>query len=425
MPLPLIVALGAVAISGFAATAGVVTTVEKNNQAKDIQQSAEEILFIAQKDMEYYRISTQKCFEKLGKAKLLIAANELKDFVDLLSKFKDINLLESDGIDELLKMNVDPKDITDMKGITSQASQIIGNGLAGIGAGALVGFGVYGGVSTFAAAGTGTAISTLSGAVASNATLAWIGGGTLAAGGFGVAGGAVLLGGLIAAPALALLAGLTSVSAGKNLDNARINHAQAVKIGEQVYTCGFEMHHFCKVAVIIRKNLERLQLKLNKANLRLAEISLEKNNWHELTMQEKNEVALAINYAFTIKALIDMPLLTKDGILSSEAKNAYDEYVKSTQSVYNGNNGKTISTEEVMKWKNENVDSMNEKMAIIDPAITRALLKDIILPDISTDEYLIFAAINKKTESISCYAVVDRNAVDLNDIDNNLFKTRR
>ena len=333
--------------------------------------------------------------------------------------------MESDGTDELLKMNVDPKDITDMKGITSQASQIIGNGLAGIGAGALVGFGVYGGVSTFAAAGTGTAISTLSGAVASNATLAWIGGGTLAAGGFGVAGGAVLLGGLIAAPALALLAGLTSVSAGKNLDNARINHAQAVKIGEQVYTCGLEMHHFCKVAVIIRKNLERLQLKLNKANLRLAEISLEKNNWHELTMQEKNEVALAINYAFTIKALIDMPLLTKDGILSSEAKNAYDEYVKSTQSVYNGNNGKTISTEEVMKWKNENVDSMNEKMAIIDPAITKALLKDIILPDISTDEYLIFAAINKKTESISCYAVVDRNAVDLNGIDNNLFKTRR
>ena len=104
MPLPLIVALGAVAISGFAATAGVVTTVEKNNQAKDIQQSAEEILFIAQKDMEYYRVSTKKCFEKLGKTKLLIAANELKDFVDLLSKFKDINLLGSDGTDELMKM---------------------------------------------------------------------------------------------------------------------------------------------------------------------------------------------------------------------------------------------------------------------------------------------------------------------------------
>lgn len=172
MPLPLIVALGAVAISGFAATAGVVTTVEKNNQAKDIQQSAEEILFIAQKDMEYYRVSTKKCFEKLGKTKLLIAANELKDFVDLLSKFKDINLLGSDGTNELMKMSIDPKDITDMKGITSQASQIIGNGLAGIGAGALVGCGVYGGVSTFAAAGTGTAISTLSGAVASNATLA-------------------------------------------------------------------------------------------------------------------------------------------------------------------------------------------------------------------------------------------------------------
>jgi len=34
----------------------------------------------------------------------------------------------------------------------------------------------------------------LSGAAATKATLAWLGGGTLAAGGFGIAGGAVVLG---------------------------------------------------------------------------------------------------------------------------------------------------------------------------------------------------------------------------------------
>ena len=48
-------------------------------------------------------------------------------------------------------------------------------------------------VASVGTASTGTAISTLSGAAATKATLAWLGGGALAAGGFGVAGGVVVL----------------------------------------------------------------------------------------------------------------------------------------------------------------------------------------------------------------------------------------
>lgn len=47
--------------------------------------------------------------------------------------------------------------------------------------------------TTFGTASTGTAISTLSGAAATNATLAWLGGGALAAGGGGTAAGSALL----------------------------------------------------------------------------------------------------------------------------------------------------------------------------------------------------------------------------------------
>ncbi|MCX2755365.1 hypothetical protein [Gordonia sp. 4N] len=47
--------------------------------------------------------------------------------------------------------------------------------------------------TTFGTASTGTAISTLSGAAASNAALAWLGGGTVAAGGGGTAAGSALL----------------------------------------------------------------------------------------------------------------------------------------------------------------------------------------------------------------------------------------
>ena len=51
-------------------------------------------------------------------------------------------------------------------------------------------------VGTFGLASTGTAISTLSGAAATNATLAWLGGGAIAAGGLGMTAGVVVLGGV-------------------------------------------------------------------------------------------------------------------------------------------------------------------------------------------------------------------------------------
>lgn len=52
------------------------------------------------------------------------------------------------------------------------------------------------GVSAFAHASTGTAISTLHGAAAHNAAMAWLGGGSLASGGGGIAVGTLVLGGI-------------------------------------------------------------------------------------------------------------------------------------------------------------------------------------------------------------------------------------
>lgn len=69
------------------------------------------------------------------------------------------------------------------------------SGTVGAGAGALASAGIMGLVSACGTAGTGVAISSLSGAAATNASLAFLGGGTLAAGGGGVALGTVVLGG--------------------------------------------------------------------------------------------------------------------------------------------------------------------------------------------------------------------------------------
>jgi transcriptional regulator with XRE-family HTH domain len=85
----------------------------------------------------------------------------------------------------------------------------VGTGSAAAGA-AVGGAAAYVTFVTAAALGTastGAAISGLSGIAATNATLALLGGGTLAAGGAGVAGGMMVLTGIVALPALILFAG--------------------------------------------------------------------------------------------------------------------------------------------------------------------------------------------------------------------------
>ena len=80
--------------------------------------------------------------------------------------------------------------------------------LAGGGAvGAAAGGVTFAAVAALATASTGTAIGTLSGAAATSATLAWLGGGSLAAGGAGVAGGTLVLASVVAVPVAVAAAG--------------------------------------------------------------------------------------------------------------------------------------------------------------------------------------------------------------------------
>jgi len=76
----------------------------------------------------------------------------------------------------------------------------------GAGLGTAAAAGSWSLVALFGTASTGTAISTLGGAAASNATLAWLGGGALAAGGAGMAGGTLVLGSIALAPVVAISA---------------------------------------------------------------------------------------------------------------------------------------------------------------------------------------------------------------------------
>jgi hypothetical protein len=90
-------------------------------------------------------------------------------------------------------------------------ANVLAGGAGGAAAGAALGgaaaYGTFMAAVSFGSASTGAAIAGLSGVAASNAALALLGGGTLAAGGAGVAGGTFLLTSIVAAPAVLLAVG--------------------------------------------------------------------------------------------------------------------------------------------------------------------------------------------------------------------------
>ncbi|KNE03567.1 hypothetical protein ACM22_03285 [Helicobacter pylori] len=69
----------------------------------------------------------------------------------------------------------------------------------------LAAYGAYTGVGMLASTAGGVAIAELSGVAATNVTLAWLGGGALSVGGFGMVGGMAVLGGVGAASVIAIL----------------------------------------------------------------------------------------------------------------------------------------------------------------------------------------------------------------------------
>lgn len=81
---------------------------------------------------------------------------------------------------------------------------------AGTGAGAAAAYTTFLAVGAWGTASTGVSIASLSGIAATNATMAAIGGGSLASGGAGIAGGTALLGGIVAAPAALAAAGVVA-----------------------------------------------------------------------------------------------------------------------------------------------------------------------------------------------------------------------
>ena len=177
----------------------------------------------------------------------------------------------------------------------------IEKGLAsGAVSGALMGLGAYGSVGMLASASTGTAIASLSGAAATNATLAWLGGGSLAAGGLGMAGGMVVLGGLVAGPAIAITGFVMASKAEEALTKARAYESEVDQAIEKIES--------------IKLALTGLQANAEEMRLTLSKLSTYFDNCRsEIESNENGAFEKLLMCGRTLKEVLDTPIIEKNG----------------------------------------------------------------------------------------------------------------
>lgn len=324
MPLPLIPILlgGASAIAGLIGIDNAGYAIDTNKQANNINEEASRIGNDATVMANNARYASKKAIDILGEAKLRILAEHMQPFVHEYSKIHHIELADTFGMNELKKFRIDKQDIEELQELGSMAASFLSGTASGAFGGAVTAFGAYSGVMALGAASTGTAISTLAGAAATNATLAWLGGGALAAGGLGMAGGTMVLGGIVAGPALAILGYSMSSKADANLDKARANLAKAKEHEEEMLTVktlcdGISQRAQLFLEVLAQLDCAFVPMVDNITNI----LFVSGTDYRDYSFVQKKALSVTLSTAKAIKSVIDTALLTEKGELTPESGN--------------------------------------------------------------------------------------------------------
>ena len=198
------------------------------------------------------------------------------------------------------------KEIKDIQ-LESRKNEKIEKSIAGVGALAGTGIAAFGpsaamGIATtFGTASTGTAIATLTGVVQTNAALAWLGGGALAAGGGGMVAGEALL--ALAGPIGWTIGGAALVGSGV-LANSR-NKNIAKQAEEQLGIIRRETLRITEVKERVESEKEAITaLNIGVNDVLRQMYSISSSDYKSFTSEEKGQLMLLLNSSETLSVRI-------------------------------------------------------------------------------------------------------------------------
>lgn len=325
MALPLLF-IGAAVATGAVGGTKTIKAVSDNSKAGQINEIANQSIESARDELDRQRKEVGKALESLGKEKLTILNRNVTVFVTTFEKIKNIDFQSSIGLEELKNLHIDQNTFQELKELGSFALGVAGGAAAGAVGGALTAVGAYGAAMTFATASTGTAISTLGGVAATNATLAFFGGGSLASGGLGMAGGVYVLGGLVAGPALMVMGMITEAKSKAKLEKALSNKAQADEIVESLNAASVQCSAIRRRTYMFYNLLAHLDALFLPQIWNMQDIvENEGVDYRAYTLESKKAIAAAASTACTIKAVLDTPILTTEGELTEASEKVTKE----------------------------------------------------------------------------------------------------
>ncbi|MBP6739462.1 MAG: hypothetical protein KA146_05705 [Leptospiraceae bacterium] len=266
-----------------------------------------------------------------------IYSNTVSDFIEVFEKFKKVKLTELNMT--VLNFEFTETEILNFKQQAVNFEESAKGLLSASATGAAAGFGSLGLIGAVGTASTGTAISTLAGAAASNATLAWLGGGALSVGGLGVAGGTMVLGGIVVGPALAVggffLAGKSeqALSDAINYENETKQAIEKMNRGKSVLSAiNLRIHEIIDITTKVNAKLSENIKYLKDIDTKLGE----KKEYETKDLEESDLKTLFITFSLakSLKSILEVPILNNDGKVSDKSKETCSE-IQSTMEKLN------------------------------------------------------------------------------------------
>ena len=317
MPLPLI----PIAVAG-GTLLSVIFAGKKGKEAYDNYKKAGELVNQATENYNKAESALKKAqenvadeFDELGFLQKSIIENSLERYKNLIDQ---LDIKDSKELQEIIGKET-IENIAQIEQVITALKSALSGIVAGGFAGSMAGFGAVGGVGLLATAGTGTAISTLSGAAATNATLAWLGGGTLASGGLGIAGGMWVLGGIVAAPLVAITSIVIAMFSEGKLNDARAYSdsfkalVEAVK-GEQL-SWKEMMSKIKEKAKILQETDVSLKSQIDKVFTAFVQKGNSVSTWGT---KEQENLKSMMNLADIIVNTINAPLMNDEDPLTQK-----------------------------------------------------------------------------------------------------------
>ncbi|STZ08055.1 Uncharacterised protein [Moraxella caprae] len=321
MPLPLI--LGGIAIATAATGAKkAYDGYQDKSEADDIVKNAKSKYDRKKSQLEKANESTQSKINELGELYLTIG-QDFKTFEELADEL--LNKLNQHS-NKHLEINLPQFKLNQIKTLSMNSVAYAGKLVGGAAGGAAAAYAVYGGTMALAAASTGTPIAALSGVAAYNATMAAIGGGSLAAGGLGMAGGAMILSGVVAAPVIAVAGWAFASHAKDALEKAKEIRTQVAEYESNADAAIAHLNDTRAYVVNIILNVKNihLQFKHYLKDLQRAAQLIRKGSLD--TIKETDTIIQSINNGYALAAILTDIIQTPIFKLKKEnGKIVYDE----------------------------------------------------------------------------------------------------